>query len=175
MSRLDELKREIAELEAKAAQAESQIEPVSGMDDPALKPYMIDRADPSWRTIPDYDPDLLKYVEGHPNAPAQAARLWPHLCRPKTLEEAKRIVAQLRNNRAVYAVIVDESKPSVERLMAIQYVLDKILDPGRHYLKQFSAEQLLERICPVDTVRLFSNRKERVRRPPEEPYDLWVL
>ena len=179
LSRLDELKQEVSELEARTkAQPQGQESP-SEADDPDLN--MVGRDDPSWMAIADDDPELAPYLkvpeptEDLDEIGRLVRHCWPHLNRPKTLTEAKRIVALRRRHRAIYAVIVDESKPRSERLAAIQTVLDTMLQPGSHPLRRFTTHQLLERVCPADTIRLFTERKELVRRPPEELFDVWVL
>jgi hypothetical protein len=170
VSRLDELKKEIMELEAKAKAQENHHAPQS----------IVDLDDPAWSAIPDNDPELAPFLEA--SAPAQdldvigklIRKLCPGADRQRTLQEAKKIVASRRKHRAIYATIVDDMKPEAERLAAIQTVLEKLLEPGPHFLRQFSLEQLLQRVCPADTIRPFSDCKEQVRRPGDGPAALQI-
>jgi hypothetical protein len=183
MSKIEELKAELAALEEKKEQ------PQSGSDDPNLKPTMVDRDDPAWRSIRDDDPEMLELCRGYtPPEPGsegeEQARftLWfdewcqrtcPHLLRPKTLEEAKRIVAKRRVHRALYATITDETKPRAERLQAIRTALETILEPGRHYLRQFSSELLLDRVIPAGATKLYGSEARPVPRPPQQLDEVW--
>lgn len=183
MPKLNELRSEIAALEAKANVLETQAEPdteAPPAEDVWSRYYMIDWNDPSWRSIADDDPELAPYL-AEPKLPANDAELrklfasYAFTSRKKTLSEAKRIVAKQRKHRAIYATVVDESKPRDERLAAIQRVLDEVLEPGWHFLKQFTVERLLERILPANAPRVGSFGKECVRRPPEDLCDVWSV
>src|SRR5262249_47046080 len=138
------------------------------------------RDDPAWRAIADDDPELICYLKGWDRSnpkTAEVAELWPAFARPKTLQEAKRIVAKNRKEQSLCALIVDITRPREERVQAIKDVLDTL--PIGHYLKQFSTERLLEKIIPAGTLRLtggpFEGRMEPVVRPPRNFCDVWVL
>ena len=67
-------------------------------------------------------------------------------------------------------MIVDESKPMPERLEAVRTVLD---GRGGGYLSQFSPEQLIQKILPAGSMRLYHAKvgwfeKKPVARPPLE-------
>ena len=123
--------------------------------------------------IADDDPEIVEYLHEWDDSPhaALAAKLG---IIPRTLQDARRTIAERRRLRALYAVIVDESKPMAERLETVKAVLDGI--KGWHYLKQFSPEMLIERIRPAGSARLshaFDGGERAVPRPPRELADVW--
>lgn len=91
MSRLDELKREVAELEAKAGQQSAQQQP--------------DQSATPWSVIADDDPALVPLMEKVESADYLA--FWPEH-KNRSLDEAKEIVYLRRLSR-------DTTKSSAER------------------------------------------------------------
>src|SRR5579884_853306 len=126
MSRLDELKREIEELEAKSvAQEQNAGEPADGLD------------------IPADDPEVLAVMKGgdHPGV----REVWPELARPKTLTEARQIVAEQRKQEALKARTGDESLPVAERVQAAREWRAGL--PTGNTWEQFSEQELPERLA----------------------------
>jgi hypothetical protein len=100
MSRLDELKREVAELEAKAGQQSAQQQTEQQSAAP-------------WATIPDDDPALVPLMEKVESADYLA--FWPEH-KNRSLDEAKEIVFLRR-------IIGDSAKSHRERWEAESAIL----------------------------------------------------
>jgi hypothetical protein len=92
-----------------------------------------------------------------------------------SLTEAKSQVLKRNRERAVLALVVDETAPKLIRLAACQTVLDSFTNPNSKRLKagmEYTAERLLSEIKPAK----WSSRTMQyvpVCRPPQSQADVW--
>jgi len=155
VEQIDKLKAELAALDGQGQQAR-QIDQPDGTE-----------------IIPEDDPEVLRLVAGN----SEVQKIFSNLGAPKSLSEAKKIVANRRGELVLLAVIVDASRPIAERTTAVQTVVDGL--PDRHFLKQFTVYQLIDRILPDGYLKLYRTaegfEKRPVLRPPQELGEVWSI
>jgi hypothetical protein len=91
-----------------------------------------------------------------------------------TQTRALEIVYRRHRLRAVLAVVVSEAAHRLERLAAVETVLNDFMHPQGHYHRNaFTSEKLLETVKPATAVKWTVRGKEPVARPPVGFADVW--